>query len=58
MVAQVDEQHPAMVADAVAPTGQANRLADITLAQGAAGVGAIAMHRHFRAVPAGNSLWL
>ena len=48
MVAQIDEQHPAVVADAVAPARQANRFADITLAQGAAGVGAIAMHRIFR----------
>ena len=44
MVAQVDEQHAAMVADAVAPAGQADRLADVALAERAAGMGAVAMH--------------
>ncbi len=48
VVAQVDEQNPAMVADAVAPAGQANRIADVALAQGAAGVGAITMHQVVR----------
>ncbi len=48
MVAQVDEQHPAMVADAMAPAGQADLFTDIALAQGAAGVGAIAMHKVVR----------
>ena len=38
MVAQVDEQHAAMVADAVAPAGQPHGLADVALAQRAAGV--------------------
>ncbi len=55
MVAQVDEQHPAMVADAVAPAGQPHLLADVGLAQGAAGMGAITMHR---AVPASDSVKL
>ena len=36
MVAQVDEQHAAMVADDVAPARQANRLADMALAERAA----------------------
>jgi hypothetical protein len=36
MVAQVDEQHAAMVADDVAPAREANRLADMALAERAA----------------------
>ena len=44
MVAQVDEQHAAMVADAVAPAGQPDVLADVAVAERAAGVGAVAMH--------------
>jgi hypothetical protein len=44
MIAQVDEQHAAVVADAVAPAGQADVLADIDLAQGAAGMGSVTMH--------------
>ena len=51
MVAQVDEQHAAVVADAVAPAGQPHMLADVGFAQGAAGMGAITMHL---AVPAGD----
>src|SRR5262249_39079788 len=43
VVAQVDKQQPAVIAHAVHPAGQAHVLADVTLAQGAAGVGAIAM---------------
>jgi hypothetical protein len=38
MVAQVDEQHAAMVADAVAPAGQADLIADVALTKRAAGV--------------------
>ena len=38
MVAQVDEQHATVVADAVAPAGQADMLADIALAKRAAGM--------------------
>ena len=53
MVAQIDEQHAAMVADAVAPAGKPHGLADVALAQRAAGMGAIAMHRS-----PGNSGWL
>ena len=50
MVAQIDEQHAAMVADAVAPAGQADVCAVLGEGQGAAGVGAVAMHdcRSFR----------
>jgi hypothetical protein len=33
MVAQVDEQHPAVVADAVAPAGEPDLLADVAVAQ-------------------------
>ena len=44
VVAQVDEQHAAMVADAVNPAGQAHGLADLALAKLAAGMGAIAVH--------------
>jgi hypothetical protein len=44
MVAQVDEQHTAMVANAMAPAGQADRLADMAVAERAAGVGPVTMH--------------
>src|SRR6516165_3841371 len=44
MVAQVDEQHATMVANAVTPAGQANRLADVALAERAAGMGPVTMH--------------
>ena len=44
MVAQVDEQHAAVVADAVAPAGKPGGFTDVLGAQGAAGVGAIAVH--------------
>ena len=44
MVAQVDEQHAAMVADAMAPAGEPDGLADIALAERAAGMGAVTMH--------------
>ena len=46
MVAQIDEQQPAMVADAMAPAGQAGGLVDIALAERAAGVGPVAVHGH------------
>ena len=45
MVAQVDEQHAAVVADAVAPAGKPDLLADLGGGERAAGVGAIAVHR-------------
>jgi hypothetical protein len=44
MVAQVDEQHAAMVADAVAPAGQADLFANVALAERAAGMGPVTMH--------------
>ena len=44
MVAQIDEQHAAMVANAVAPARQPDRLVDIALAERAAGVGPVTMH--------------
>src|SRR5262249_57572363 len=44
MIAQVDEQHSAMVADAVAPAGKPHLLADVICAQDAAGMGAVAVH--------------
>ena len=48
MVAQIDEQHAAVVADAVAPARQPHVLADVAVAQRAAGVGTIAMHERVR----------
>ena len=48
MVAQVDEQHAAMVANAVAPARQPGLDADVALAKRAAGMGAIAMHAQIR----------
>ena len=47
MVAQVDEQHAAVIADAVTPAGKPHVFADIALAERAAGMGAIAMHVSF-----------
>ncbi len=44
VVAEIDEQEAAMVADAVAPAGEPHRLADMQLAQRAASMRAIAMH--------------
>ena len=44
MVAQIDEQHTAMVANTMAPAGQTNGLADIALTERAAGVGPVTMH--------------
>ena len=44
MVAQVDEQHAAMVADAMAPAREPDGLADVLFAERAAGMGAVAMH--------------
>ena len=44
MVAQVDEQHAAMVADAMAPAGKAHLAADVARAKRAAGMAAIAVH--------------
>jgi hypothetical protein len=47
MVAQVDEDQPAMVAAPVDPARQADGLPDIGLAKLAAGVGAIGVHGGF-----------
>ena len=44
MVAQIDEQHAAMVADAVAPAGQSDGFTDMGFAEVAAGMGAIGVH--------------
>src|SRR5262249_47463969 len=44
VVAQVDEQHAAMVADAMAPAREANLPADVARAKRAAGVGAVTVH--------------
>ena len=44
MIAQVDEQHAAMVADAVAPAGKAHGLPDLGEAERAASVRAVSMH--------------
>ncbi len=44
MVAQIDEQHAAVIAHAMHPAGQPHGLADVAVAQRAAGVGTIAMH--------------
>ena len=48
MVAQIDEQHPTMVANTMAPAGQTNALADIALTERAAGVGPVTMHGYSR----------
>src|SRR5437868_2362226 len=47
VVAQVYEEDPAMIADAMAPTREPYRCADIAVAKRAAGVGTVAMHRPF-----------
>ncbi len=44
MVAQIDEQHAAMVANPVAPARQPHGLVDIAVAERAAGVGPVTMH--------------
>jgi hypothetical protein len=44
MVAQIDEQHAAMVADAVAPAADADGFAVVGVAELAAGVRAIDVH--------------
>jgi hypothetical protein len=52
MVAQIDKQQPAMVANAMAPPRQANRLVDMAVAERAAGVGPVTMHGY-----PGNRCW-
>jgi hypothetical protein len=44
MIAQVDEQEPAMIADAMDPAGKTHCLADVLRAEFSTGVRAIAMH--------------
>jgi len=44
MVAQIDEQHTAMVADAVAPARQADLFANVAVAERAAGMRPVTMH--------------
>ena len=44
MVAQIDEQHAAVVADTMAPAGETGLGAGIALAKGATGVRTVAMH--------------
>jgi hypothetical protein len=53
MVAQVDEEEPAMIAHAVHPAGEADASADVVLAKRAAIVSAIEVHgpESERAVP-------
>src|SRR5579863_5667003 len=45
MVAQIDEQDPAVVANTMAPAGQTNALANVALPERAAGMGPVTMHR-------------
>ena len=49
MVAEIDEQKAAVIADAVAPAGQADGCAVVAEAKRAAGVRAVAMHGKSRA---------
>ena len=44
MIAQIDEQHAAMIALVVHPTRQANGVANIILGQLGAGMGTIGVH--------------
>jgi hypothetical protein len=44
MVAQINEQDAAMIANAMAPAREANRLADMAFAERAAGMGPVTMH--------------
>jgi len=46
MIAQIDEQHAAMVADAMAPAGKPDLFADVGLAQFAAFMAAVTVHAH------------
>ncbi len=48
MVAQIDEQHAAMVADAMAPARKPDLDADVAVAERAAGMAAVAMHARIR----------
>jgi hypothetical protein len=44
MVPQVDEDHPAVIAFAVDPAREPDRLSNVVFAQDAASVGAVRMH--------------
>src|SRR5581483_6942871 len=55
MVAQIDEQHAAMVADAVTPAREANDLADVALAERAAGMGPVTMHGCLKRMSGGTN---
>ncbi len=48
MVAQIDEQHAAMVANTMAPAGKPHGLVDIAVAERAAGMGPVTMHGMFQ----------
>ncbi len=50
MVAQVDEQHPAMVALAVDPAGQADGRADVAGTKVGASMGAVGVHGDSRSL--------
>jgi hypothetical protein len=44
MITKVDEQQPTVIADAMAPTGEANDLADVGVAEVSTGFRAVAVH--------------
>jgi hypothetical protein len=44
MIAQVDEEHAAVVSNAMAPARKADVLANVAVAKSATGVGAVAVH--------------
>jgi hypothetical protein len=48
MIAQIDEQHAAMIANAMAPAGKANRFIRMGVAEVATSVGTVTMN-HFGA---------
>jgi hypothetical protein len=48
VIAQIDEQNPAMIANAMTPAGEPNSGSDVGLAQSAASVGAVAVHHPAR----------
>ena len=55
MVAQIDEQDAAMVANAMAPARQPDRLVDMALAERAAGVGPVTMHGYSKTDVGGSN---
>ena len=44
VIAKIDEQDAAMIADTMAPAGETNRFAGMDFTQGAAAMGTVAMH--------------